>query len=263
MTATHKFPMLTVSFDLTSSAALARVLGAAGTNGGILEEDARLTALFLWTVQSSALADCAADHADDDDDGPTDEDDDEGTRGRARKKGLTLIYDVARRFAQPLGIHLDQWERRIVETDKGVVRLLPVRERAAQLFGEAGASAIARRIEVAARAGGGAVQGTLFPEIAQPVGAGAARPRRAGRRATAESLEEIEAGRDATTLDRIHAAMLFQDTGATNALRSLLQNEVERGPEFLRLANALSALYPPDSQEKRLLDAMLLAVPRP
>ena len=33
-------------------------------------------------------------------------------------------------------------------------------------------------------------------------------------------------------------------------------------PGFLRLANALSALYPKGSEEKRLLDAMLLAVPR-
>jgi putative DNA methylase len=31
---------------------------------------------------------------------------------------------------------------------------------------------------------------------------------------------------------------------------------------LLRLANALSALYPLGSEEKRLLDAMLLAVPR-
>lgn len=31
---------------------------------------------------------------------------------------------------------------------------------------------------------------------------------------------------------------------------------------FERLANALSALYPKGSEEKRLLDAMLLAVPR-
>ena len=33
-------------------------------------------------------------------------------------------------------------------------------------------------------------------------------------------------------------------------------------PDFLRLANALSALYPKTSEEKRLLDAILLAVPR-
>lgn len=34
------------------------------------------------------------------------------------------------------------------------------------------------------------------------------------------------------------------------------------GPDFLLVANALSALYPRDSEEKRLLDAMLLAVTR-
>ncbi|HPP03184.1 MAG TPA: hypothetical protein PLX83_21600, partial [bacterium] len=68
--------------------------------------------------------------------------------------------------------------------------------------------------------------------------------------------------REATTLDRVHAAMLLQAGGQANALRMLIKSELERGPEFLRLANALSALYPTGSEEKRLLDAMLLAVPR-
>jgi hypothetical protein len=56
--------------------------------------------------------------------------------------------------------------------------------------------------------------------------------------------------------------MLLQAGGQTNALRALVKSEMERGPDFLRLANALSALYPTGSEEKRLLDAMLLAVPR-
>jgi uncharacterized repeat protein (TIGR04076 family) len=60
----------------------------------------------------------------------------------------------------------------------------------------------------------------------------------------------------------IHAAMMLQASGRTNALRALLKAEQHRGPDFLRLANALSALYPKTSEEKRLLDAMLLAVPR-
>lgn len=47
-----------------------------------------------------------------------------------------------------------------------------------------------------------------------------------------------------------------------NALRALIKAEQDHGPDFLRLANALSALYPKGSEEKRLLDAMLLAVPR-
>jgi hypothetical protein len=68
--------------------------------------------------------------------------------------------------------------------------------------------------------------------------------------------------REATTLDRVHAAMILQSSGRANALRALLKSEQERGPDFVRLANALSALYPKDSEEKRLLDAMLLAMPR-
>jgi len=43
-------------------------------------------------------------------------------------------------------------------------------------------------------------------------------------------------------------------------VRALLTAEQERGPDFLRMANALSALYPSGCEKKRLLDAMLLAV---
>ena len=78
----------------------------------------------------------------------------------------------------------------------------------------------------------------------------------------AVSDEQLRARREATTLDRLHAAMLLQKGGRANALRAFLRGEQERGPEFLRLANALTALYPKGSEEKRLLDAMLLAVPR-
>jgi putative DNA methylase len=56
--------------------------------------------------------------------------------------------------------------------------------------------------------------------------------------------------------------MLLQASGQANALRTMLKAEQDRGPDFLRLANALSALYPRDSEEKRLLDAMLLGVPK-
>ena len=73
---------------------------------------------------------------------------------------------------------------------------------------------------------------------------------------------EMKRDREATTLDRVHAAMLLQAGGQASGLRALLERETERGPYFLRLANALSALYPKGSEEKRLLDAMLLGVPR-
>ena len=60
----------------------------------------------------------------------------------------------------------------------------------------------------------------------------------------------------------VHAAMLFRASGHTEALRNLLRVEQERGPGFLRLVNALFALYPKGNDEKRLLDGMPLAVPR-
>jgi hypothetical protein len=56
--------------------------------------------------------------------------------------------------------------------------------------------------------------------------------------------------------------MLLQASGRTEALRNLIRAEQDRGPDFLRLSNALSALYPRGSVEKRLLDGMLLAAPR-
>ncbi len=68
--------------------------------------------------------------------------------------------------------------------------------------------------------------------------------------------------RVALTEADVHAAMLLQAGGRTNALRALLNSEHDRGRDFVRLANALSPLYPKGSEEKRLLEAMLLAVPQ-
>jgi hypothetical protein len=184
---------------------------------------------------------------------------------------LTLVFDVVRRFAQPLGIELPKWEGRVIEIKKGVVRLLPIAERAKQLFGEDGAQAVASRIEQDA-ALGLRTQLSLFPDERQPElrvrGRGARGSRKKegtkppGAAGARISDDALGAPQEATTLDRVHAAMLLQTSGRTNALRALVKGEQERSPDFLRLANALSALYPNGSEEKRLLDAMLLAVPR-
>jgi hypothetical protein len=42
----------------------------------------------------------------------------------------------------------------------------------------------------------------------------------------------------------------------------VLAGESWMGPDVRQLASAFSALYPKDSEEKRLVDAMLLAMPR-
>jgi len=266
----HTRGYLAYVWEVVGRAALNQVLGTAeatARNGaaGALEEDARLTALFLWTLQATATGNGKEENAEDAE-GAEEEEEDTGGDARAtkpagkKKAGFSMVYDVARRFAQPLGIHMEDWEHRIIETDKGVVRLLPVLERAAQLFGLEGASAVADRLEKSGAAGAAvAAQGLLFPQPEEPPGV---RGARRGRRRADVPDAALKSQREATTLDRVHAAMLLQASGRANALRALLQAEVDRGPDFLRLANALSALYPTGSDEKRLVDAMLLAVPR-
>jgi hypothetical protein len=253
-------------WEVVGRTALENVLGTAearARNGiaGALEEDARLTALFLWTIQSTNTeAEQSPDKELDED--QVSDDDEQEMPLTAPPKGFTLGFDVVRRFAQPLGIDLPKWETSVLETKKGVVRLLSIAERAEQLFGEAGAHAVATRIEQD-EALGIRKQLTLFPDDRQPELKIHSRGR--GRTSSGRhvvSQEEITAKRETTTLDRVHAAMLLQASGRTNALRALLKTEQERGPDFVRLANALSALYPKESEEKRLLDAMLLAVPR-
>jgi adenine-specific DNA methylase len=243
-------------WEVVGREALHQVLGTAeaqARNGGAgsLEEDARLTALFLWTIRSTA-GDATAESTVEEDEDEPDETGEEDGRGRKTAKGFSLIYDIVRRFAQRLGIHLDDWRGRIIDIDKGVVRLLPVSERARQLFGTEGAAGLADRIELTP---GAVRQLELFPDPPEP--AATARGRR--RRFAAATAP---APREATTLDRVHTAMLLQASGRSNALRALLAAEQQRGPDFLRLGNALSALYPQGSEEKRVLDAMLLAVPR-
>jgi len=237
-------------WEVVGRAALEQVLGSADVRSradlmGSLEEDARLTALFLWTLQSTETADGHDNKEEEDDE----------IVAKIAAKGLSLPFDVVRRFAQPMGIDLNIWNGRIIGQEKGVVRLLPITERASGLFGEDGSAAAADWIESNP---GESVQATLFPELDA---ATTVRSRRSGRKTILDGdaeLQEIKA----TVLDRVHAAMLLQASGHANALRTLVSAEQDRGPEFLRLANALSALYPHGSLEKRLLDAMLLAVPR-
>ena len=135
------------------------------------------------------------------------------------------------------------------------MRLLPVAERTKDLFGEDGTDTAADWIESDPHTG---MQQTLFPELdiisRQP------RNRRT-KKALLGADAELQS-LDATTLDRVHAAMLLQSSGHANALRALISAERERGTDFLRLANALSALFPQGCNEKRLLDAMLLAAPK-
>ncbi|MFC1811915.1 NADAR domain-containing protein [Thermodesulfobacteriota bacterium] len=247
----HRRGYLAYVWETVGRIALEQVLGteeakARNSAAGALEEDARLTALFLWTRQST---------------NGNQEAGKEKKRAALedRPKGYNLIFDVVRRFAQPLGINLPKWEGRIIETKKGVVRLLPVSERSKQLFGQEDARSVAYALEREPKTD---PQILLFPELeAERIPKVRGRGRRRSKKGIISDAS-FEESPEATTLDRVHAAMLLQSGGQANALRAMIKSEQERGSEFLRLANALSALYPKGSEEKRLVRAMLLAVPR-
>jgi hypothetical protein len=62
----------------------------------------------------------------------------------------------------------------------------------------------------------------------------------------------------ATTLDRIHQSMILFAASRGEALkRFLVDDGAGKDPKFWRLAQALSALYPPKCEEKRWVDGVL------
>ena len=256
-------------WEVVGRSALAQVLGTAeakARNGaaGAVEEDARLTALFLWTLQSTngEAAEDAGDEGEDEEAADDEEDDEEGT-SRGKAKGFTLVFDVVRRFAQPLGIELPKWEGRVIETKKGVVRLLPIAERAKQLFGEDGAQAVAARLEQETALGPNPLQGMLFPEMeaAPKVRGRGARGRggRDGRRGFGREPRRRPRGHDPRPCPRRHAA---PGRRPHQCAARAAQGRAGARPRLPAPRQRPLCPLPEGSEEKRLLDAMLLAVPR-
>ncbi len=63
---------------------------------------------------------------------------------------------------------------------------------------------------------------------------------------------------EATVLDRVHQAMIYFGTGQADALKRFLVTDGHgREARFWKLAQSLSALYPPGTEEKRWVDGVL------
>ena len=153
---------------------------------------------------------------------------------------------------------MERWEGRLVSTHKGIVTLLAVESRAKQLLG--GDAALDMNV-VDKVSTPREVQQTLFNDLDPEAAVRKQRQTEARRRYEQATYSHLHQD-TIPLLDHVHKAMLFQKQGQTNALRELLFYEMSYRPEIRRLANALSALYPSDSEEKRLLDAMLMAMPK-
>ncbi len=209
--------------------ALSTIFTGADATG--FEEDARLTAMWLWTLSAGRANSNGNSVAEE-------TDDEEGDNGKAVSVGFVLEYDAARKIAQGLGAHLEKLAH-VVQVKGETARLLRVTERTRYLFGKDQAQATTAKPKKKK------TQISLFAE-----------------------LEEVEEEADwgvkaapkpgTTVLDRVHQAMILFASGRAEALKRFLVEEgAGNDARFWRLAQALSALYPPGTDEKRWVDGIL------
>lgn len=212
--------------------ALKIIIPDADTSG--FEEDARLTAMWLWTVTAGKEA--ATNSESTTEYKPDDEPESEVKN--VKIKGFILEYDAARKIAQGLGVHLEDM-RSLVEVSGDKARLLPVSERARALFGKDEGKVTKEHKKTESQA-------DLFAALEQ---GNEVKP----------NVSEIKIERQGeTVLDRIHQSMILFAAGRGEALkRFLVEDGVGRDQRFWRLAQALSALYPSQTDEKRWVDGML------
>lgn len=235
-----------------SKEALALLFKDADSGG--LEPDARLTAMWMWTLNPAAgngkttgkvTGKVKPEDDPDAEESADDEADDDAAPAKAKGKAVTgfaLEYDAARKIAQGLGIHLEKHPN-LVEVMGDKARLLAVTERVKTLFGKSTeAEAKAKK----AKKKKGATQTNLFAELQQA-------EEEAGKQF------DVEGPKPGTTvLDRVHQAMLLFGAGRGDALkRFLVDDAAGKEPAFWRLVDTLSKLYPKGTDERRWAEGVV------
>jgi len=208
--------------------ALTMIFSGADATG--FEEDARLTAMWLWTLKTGDTNGAQTVAAEEE------SGDEEGASGKKAGGGFVLEFDAARKIAQGLGAHLEALGS-MVEVAGETARLLPVSERANYLFAKDTTKSTSTRKRRAP-------QMNLFVE-------------KVAETETSFGDTNVEHV-GATVLDRVHQSMILFAAGRGEALkRFLVEDGVGRDQRFWRLAQALSALYPSNTEEKRWIDGVL------
>ena len=214
-----------------------------GVDASGLEPDARLTAMWLWTLSTGVAVDAEEATSEED----TDEEE-EGSSKQPKTSGYKLEYDAARKIAQGLGVHLEKLSSLV--TIKGSdATLLAVSDRTPYLFGK------------------DEIQPTTVPQKTKAKSSKARQLTLTGEdmgriveEVTTETAwtETPITSKGETVLDRIHQSMILFATGRSDALkRFLVDDGIGQDDRYWRLAQSLSALYPSGSQEKRWVDGVL------
>ena len=196
------------------------------------EEDARLTAMWLWTVATTEKEESlTAEGAEEEDE-------------KIKKKttgGFSLEYDAARKIAQGLGAHLEDLGH-LVEIQGETAVLLPVAARTRYLFGKDSTEAPRGRPKKKDKQLTLGFEGEL-KQIEEESG---------------DWTGEFKGKAGKTVLDQVHQSMILFAAGRSEALkRFLVEDGIGRNFLFWRLAQSLSALYPTSTNEKRWVDGVL------
>ncbi|MBN2034422.1 MAG: DUF1156 domain-containing protein [Deltaproteobacteria bacterium] len=197
-----------------------------GADASGFEEDARLTAMWLWTLKTTVNGG----------NGGTDDSTDVKSL-----PGYSLEYDAARKIAQGLGAHLDKLTH-LVETRGDTAMLLSTAARTQYLFGRGSTAASqGTRREKAQQ-----MQFNFTDELQQ------------NEEESGIWGGDLTGKPGSTVLDQLHQSMILFAAGRSEAMkRFLVEGGVGRNPLFWRLAQALSALYPAGTDEKRWVDGVL------
>jgi len=236
-----------------AKAALSMIFSGADTSA--LEPDARLTAMWFWTLNTSAAPGAQdGEPSDEDAEAEADAEEDENNGGgKAKATGYSLEFDAARKIAQGLGAHLEQLAK-VVAVKGSVARLLSIRERIPHLFGNAaGKEPAAKPPKKPKKSSRAPVQRDFFHDVTDGGQGNLFDP-------TFPTATGGEGGvpQGETVLDRVHQAMILFGLGQAEAMRRFLVDDgAGRDPRFWKLAQSLSALYPPGTEEKRWVDGVL------
>jgi len=224
-----------------SKEALSMIFKDADASG--LEPDARLTAMWLWTLRTET-----SDKEEEETQEVEEEEEEDEKSGKPNAKGgFVLEFEAARKIAQGLGANLEEL-RTVVEVKGQSARLLPVGERAVYLLGKPSLGIAPAPVRGSRKAKTGFLPG--MEDV-----------KKGKSRASDESGDGDEIGAFATgttTLDWIHQSMLLFARGRSDALkRFLVDDGIGKDARFWKLAQSLSALYPPGTDEKRWVDGVL------
>lgn len=229
-----------------------------GADTSSFEPDARLTAMWLWTLspgdekngndneqkqlQANGKLTVVKEASTDYEVNEGEEDEEEDTGPKPGTNGYALEYDTARKIAQGLGAHLDKVST-LVEIKGSTARLRSLQERARFLFQKGADDLSLAKPRKKAKI----QQQSLFSlqDLAKEVEAMGAMG----------EMPEFNLG--STILDRVHQAMLLYAAGRTDVLRHFLKEEgAGTDQRFWKLAVALSSLYPRHSDERRWVDGV-------